>query len=76
MTEPQFETRLSILEHDMSQIKESLSRIECAIVGNGAPGIKIELDRLKRQQSLLWWAVSSVGSGVMGIVGYMLRGLF
>ena len=76
MTEPQFETRLSILEHDMSQIKESLYRIECAIVGNGAPGIKIELDRLKRQQSLLWWAVSSVGSGVMGIVGYMLRGLF
>ena len=76
MTEPQFETRLSILEHDMSQIKESLSRIECAIVGNGSPGIKVELDRLKRQQSLLWWAVSSVGSGVMVTVGYMLRGLF
>lgn len=75
MAEKELDTRVALLEHDLCEIKDNVKQIRQAIIGNGSPGMRIEIDRLKRQQTLIWWAISSVGSGLMGLVGYIIRGI-
>lgn len=74
MDDRDHETRITLLEHDLCAIKRDITLIRDALIGNGQPGIKLEMDRIKRQQQLIWWAVSGVGSTVMGLLGYTLRG--
>lgn len=67
-------TRIALMERDCMEIKDDLKAILEAVVGNGKPGLKMEVDRLKQQQSRLWWVLSGVGSSVLGVIGYIIRG--
>ncbi len=67
------ETRIAIVEHDMSEIKADIKTILEAVMGNGKPGLRTQVDRLEQAQARIWWAVSGVGASVTGIAGYILK---
>jgi len=64
-------------QRQFEAMHRKLDRLDEAIRGNGAPGIKVRLDRLeqnaKRQSRLIWLILGSLATGsASGVVAWMV----
>lgn len=70
-----FETRLVRMETVQQQHGDMLERI-CKCVegdGNGVPGLRMEMDRVKRSLAIAVWCVRAMGAAILGLIGEFIK---
>lgn len=76
--ECQQKTRLALIERDYTQMAKQISEMHEAIVGNGKPGLKTDMELQKTDTGRLWKAfyglAGIVGTAVLFFGGYLIRG--
>ena len=66
------EERLATLESEVRSANSKLDRIETALIGNGAPGLMVRVDRLEHGRKA--WLVIATPTAV-AIIGVCLRAI-
>lgn len=64
------------LVRDFKGVKESQARIEKAIIGNGEPGMRIDLDRLKQKEKARQWTLRAFLLALLTLAGKALYDAF
>lgn len=71
-----------IHEADLVEMKVTLQHIvqlaqdtNKTLKGNGSPGLCTEMALMKQKQGWVWIGLGGVASTVLGLAGYILRGL-
>lgn len=52
--------QLAVLMEQMNQVKNQVEDLHHTVCGNGQPGLKMEVDRLKQRQSWRDWVMTIV----------------
>jgi hypothetical protein len=69
------ESEIAVLKMKLESIENGVDDILVTLKGNGKPGICTEVALLRDRQTWIWVALSGTGSILVGIAGYILRGL-
>ena len=77
MHDCQQETRLALTEKGIADMAVQMKEIHEAVVGNGKPGLKTEMELQKTDTARLWKAfyglAGVVGTAVIFYGGYLLK---
>lgn len=61
---------------EMKATREDMREFFNTLKGNGKPGLITEVALIKQRQGLIWAAISSAGTGVVGIIGWLIKETF
>lgn len=68
--------RLARIDQTTTYIAEHIERLDHTIFGNGSPGLRVDVDRLKqRAEGLSWWKQTVVAAIVAGVVSLVVGGI-
>ena len=66
--------RIAVIETRVREISGDTKQMLQILKGNGKPGLCTEVALLKQKQGLMWACMGSVGTGVIGVIGYLIKG--
>lgn len=61
---------------ELKAAREDMREFFNTLKGNGKPGLITEVALIKQRQGLIWAAISSAGTGVLGIIGWLIKEAF
>lgn len=71
----QIAERQQQMQADQTEMRTDIREIYGTLKGNGQPGICTRMALVEASQGRIWWAVSVVASGVIGVAAWVGRGL-